>query len=646
MKISERTDNLMSEIHINDEEIEEVEKLLLPDFCHFPDDAKKVICCWKSSDVAACPGSGKTTVLLAKLKLLAERMPLPDGAGVCVLSHTNVAVNEIKIKLNEYADRLINYPNYVGTIQSFVDKFVTMPYLRNISGRNIQVVDNRTYANHMLIKMKSRSKYRALKFVVEKNFETGNQFTDQLEHIEALHIRDNGTLCIGNQKRALAGADKPSTEQFKNLISNLLKEEGMIRYKDAYSYAKEAMDNLSEAYTELFSMRFKYVFIDEYQDCDLIQRQVLNKIFDKNKTCVFHIGDPDQAIYDSEKAQETEWLLNEECMEMASSNRYGQEVADVLVNLRTEKRKIISSKGYLSYVPTLIVFNEDTRDRVVDAFITALNQNELYDSKGIYKMIGLVKREELAGLKIGDYWDKFNPNINVKNPNRYWNYIDKIAKDLQQGKLYSVENEVRRLLCKLFGYTGSIDSATGNKYTVHSIKSILSEKYFDVYTDGFLRLSSLQSYTIENVNAVIREIANNIVGAECNETDAFLKVPLYFMDETKLIDSSKSGLNIYFDETHNRKIIFDTVHGVKGETHDATLYLETENKNSSDIKRILPYLGVGKLGSSKEVEQSRKCVYVGMSRPNKLLCLAIQESTYIKSKCVFSDWNLIDCRSG
>lgn len=31
----------MSEIHINDEEIEEVEKLLLPDFCHFPDDAKK-----------------------------------------------------------------------------------------------------------------------------------------------------------------------------------------------------------------------------------------------------------------------------------------------------------------------------------------------------------------------------------------------------------------------------------------------------------------------------------------------------------------------------------------------------------------------------------------------------------------------------
>lgn len=131
-----------------------------------------------------------------------------------------------------------------------------------------------------------------------------------------------------------------------------------------------------------------------------------------------------------------------------------KEVADVLVNLRTEKRKIISSKGYLSYVPTLIVFNEDTRDRVVDAFITALNQNELYDSKGIYKMIGLVKREELAGLKIGDYWDKFNPNINVKNPNRYWNYIDKIAKDLQQGKLYSVENEVRRLLCKLFGYTG------------------------------------------------------------------------------------------------------------------------------------------------------------------------------------------------
>lgn len=144
---------------------------------------------------------------------------------------------------------------------------------------------------------------------------------------------------------------------------------------------------------------------------------------------------------------------------------------------------------------------------------------------------------------------------------------------------------------------------------------------------------------------IIVDLANEIVGKECNETDVFSKIPSYYLDKAILKTDCKSRDNIIFDKTYKRKIVFDTVHGVKGETHDATLYVETEKRNSSDIKRILPYLGAGKLGKGADVERSRKCVYVGMSRPNKLLCLAVQESTYIKSKNAFSNWNVVDCRS-
>ena len=114
----------MVEWEISNQDIESTEKLLLPNGAHFPEDARNVIRCWHSTDVAACPGSGKTTVLLAKLKLLADRMPLENGAGVCVLSHTNVAVDEIRNRLSEYVDKLLGYPNYIGTIQSFVDKLL------------------------------------------------------------------------------------------------------------------------------------------------------------------------------------------------------------------------------------------------------------------------------------------------------------------------------------------------------------------------------------------------------------------------------------------------------------------------------------------------------------------------------------------
>ena len=62
--------------------------------------------------VQASPGSGKTTTLLAKLIILANKMPLPDGKGVCVLTHTNVAIDEIKAKLGQKADVLFRYHNF------------------------------------------------------------------------------------------------------------------------------------------------------------------------------------------------------------------------------------------------------------------------------------------------------------------------------------------------------------------------------------------------------------------------------------------------------------------------------------------------------------------------------------------------------
>lgn len=92
--------------------------------------------------------------------------------------------------------------------------------------------------------------------------------------------------------------------------------------------------------------------------------------------------------------------------------------------------------------------------------------------------------------------------------------------------------------------------------------------------------------------------------------------------------------------------MFDTVYGVKGETHDATLYLETETKKSSDIRRILPLLERKITQCKNELqEKSRRCIYVGFSRPKYLLCLAISEKTYVGHETAFSSWKIVDLRS-
>lgn len=634
------------EWQITDSEIQEVEQLLLPSGCHFASDALQVIRHWDSVDVSACPGSGKTTVLLAKLKLLADRMPLENGAGICVLSHTNVAINEIKDKLAGYADTLISYPNYVGTIQTFIDRFVTMPYIRRKFGRSVQTVDDRTYAQHMLLKMK-RKAYAKLAYTVESNYESSGKriYSNRVEHVMALHSDDAGALFIGRQRKALAGADKPSAVQFKELIKDLLKDEGIMRYNDAFRYADEAIEELSEQYTNLFSRRFQYVYVDEYQDCNAAQRTALHKLFEPSKCVVTHIGDPDQAIYNSRKKQVVDWCPGEEALSIASSCRYNQKIADILSPLRKEKNAIHSSLGKEGINPILLIYDKNTIGTVLDKFVLILEEHGLHDPDGIYKAIGFIKDEDVTGIKISSYWDGFDGTKQQPNEYKYWGLIDEICSQLRQGKLYKAEPLVRKLMCRLFHYAGAIDAKTGKEHTPSSIRTTLKEKSNDIYTEHILNLVQLTEYTRESVDAVVRTAIDTLLNMEMQAMGSiFNSLPVYFMEDSMPNHKVKTDKNVFTEPLRGRRIQFDTVHGVKGETHDATLYLETESSKSSDIARVLYCYGIGKAGASQLYDYSRKIVYVGMSRPRTLLCVAIQESTYEKSKEAFQMWDKIDLR--
>ena len=126
----------------SEEDIRYAESLLLSKNQRFEDDKIEIIRCNESKDIKACPGSGKTTTLLAKLAILANRMPFENNQGICVLTHTNVAINEIKNKLGHKSDILFSYPNHFGTIQSFVDKFLAIPNFIEKFGYKLKYIDD------------------------------------------------------------------------------------------------------------------------------------------------------------------------------------------------------------------------------------------------------------------------------------------------------------------------------------------------------------------------------------------------------------------------------------------------------------------------------------------------------------------------
>ena len=137
-------------IEITEGDIAYAEKLLLPAGKSFDDERRAFIRCMDSRDVIACPGSGKTTALLAKILVLAKKMPFEDNRGICVLTHTNVAINEIKQKADHAAaDALFRYPNFFGTIQGFVDQFLTLPSYRSEFQKPIVVIDNNRFFSEL-----------------------------------------------------------------------------------------------------------------------------------------------------------------------------------------------------------------------------------------------------------------------------------------------------------------------------------------------------------------------------------------------------------------------------------------------------------------------------------------------------------------
>lgn len=613
-----------------------IEELLLPNGCCFEDDARNVINCWESNDILACPGSGKTTVLIAKLKLIADDLPLKGGRGVCVLSHTNVAVNELKAKLGKSAELLLSYPNFVGTIQTFVDQYITFPFLRQFTNASIQVVSNDDYANRLYSLICGTDS--SLKWFIDKQYDTyRGRFGSVESFLANVYVDDQGVLRLFGIKRALAGRDKKATFGYNIAVQRLLSEEGMIQYNDTYRYTLLALKTYKALLRTLLSRRFQYVFVDEYQDCSTLQRDVLSSLFSGTETIFQKIGDVDQAIYNSTNDNMSAWEVGKNYMTIAHSNRYSQEIADILSALRSNQETIITSRGSQNIKPTLFVYDSSSQLKVIPAFIREIKHNELDKPEGIYKAVGMF--EHVSGLKISDYWPDFQKKASKQSKNHFPDFVLEISSALTNGDLYLAERSMRILLSKILHFSG-INDNDGKAYGSKSVKRYISCNFSQNYQSAILSLSQHDDFSYSSVTAKVKEILTELLG-----TGWFKKLPGGFMQLSQDTPAPNENNCIYIDE-YSVPIVFDTVYGVKGETHDATLYLETETMKSSDIRRILPLLERRSTQCKNELqEKSRRCVYVGFSRPKHLLGLAISDKTYVGHESAFSSWKIVDLRS-
>lgn len=82
--------------------------------------------------LTACPGSGKTRVILAKLLALADQV-VGTSQFIGCITYTNAAVDEIEARLRTYGNNVIADRCEISTIHAFCLQFILRPYSRSYS---------------------------------------------------------------------------------------------------------------------------------------------------------------------------------------------------------------------------------------------------------------------------------------------------------------------------------------------------------------------------------------------------------------------------------------------------------------------------------------------------------------------------------
>lgn len=646
------------------DEIKHAHTILLKDKPFFEQDKIDIIECNETKDIKACPGSGKTTTLLAKLIILANQMPLENNQGICVLTHTNVAIDEIKSKLGNKADILFKYPNHFGTIQSFVDKFLAIPFFAlRYNKRPMQISDDvfiKCFRRSFIVKLsqiknsnlilynhtysffqnneKLYSKIRLA--IIENKFELVNIEFDSIVEIKK-PIRIKGLEWTLEEKKEIK-------ELIIEIIKNVYNFYSVFSYYDAYTLAKGyylTMNKLRES----LSSRFKYLFLDEMQDTDALQKETIENVFNKLKTIVQRFGDHNQAIYN--KVSDIEVWEPVNPLEINGSKRFGETIAKVLRTVCIEdNKKLKANDDIISINPILIVF--DNPKDVLSKYCELINTKKIGE-KTVWEFAKEEKNKDskkMNNIKAIGWVGKPNNEYNIKS---YFSEFNGFAKKekvnydsfktfLRKQNKANVKDYSNKIIEALL----HILSTANIKYSVGRVsrtftKTTLLQEFArrDEEKANQLRFNLVKwARDIHNSNAF-----NDETISEIRSYIRIIFCPLFGVNvENKYVESfidSNETEDISEDEIKKNNLFISngveveigTIHSVKGETHIATLYLETSYYKKHESERILNQMK-GIVYKTKKsdtyIKETLKMAYVGMSRPKYMLCYAIHRSRY------------------
>ncbi|MDY0986093.1 DNA-dependent helicase II [Flavobacterium sp. ACN2] len=631
----------------------------------------------QTSDLLAVPGSGKTTALMAKLYCLSKQLPFNDGSGILVLAHTNSTVNEIEKELKKHCPNLFQYPNFIGTVQSFVNKFLANPanFLKYDSyiAKNDDDIYKKEVADFFNYKLKWKQNgdtFPKLKNLLygkanhnRTNLSPNEKNENTIDFIFYLKFDlISRKILYGEKSKTLYKFDGTAKDHYleiENWKESLFRN-GILSYRDSFSLANWYLHNFPNVREQL-QHRFKYVFIDEMQDLEEYQIDIIDNIFftEKSKTIIQRIGDPNQSIYNRVK-DECDWKPRNASY-LNGSNRLSSKNAE-LVNYFTfrneeEKFNVVGERKLLQNEkeinPHLVLFTKETKERLKIKFeeiIKSHNLHNIEEKKKGFKIIGWTGERtnesdgnlclhtvfgynKLSKSKKEDF-DSLSKYLQLFDQEK--ETLEGVRKSILNALITILRFEDKKLVKIIRGRT--VERFYTKSDLIEYIKACSNNGIYEDFKaklfDWCFDLVSTKNYRLV-FNSVKKFIENEFkewFDLELNRKTQFFIFE--FNDEMRIKNKKIVEDNLGIEVT--------TVHAVKGQTHCATMYVETAYKkpiyetlklkeaslNTSIKKQKLKTIPLYKQKQSCETPtgiEALKMMYVGFSRPTHLLCFAVLE---------------------
>lgn len=550
----------------------------------------KVILC-------ACPGSGKTFVVGKKLQKYLETWPYAYR-GIAVLSFTNVASEEILRQtevLSMDKTQNIRFPHFIGTIDSFINNLIFLRF------------------GYLMMQAENRKRPRVIyEYFGQLLYPKKECYSNNcVNNLNWFHWSDDQLLKNGQPISCGVSSPKPCVSLKKAML-----QKGLATQREVPALSLLLLKKYPEIAQEI-AHRFPVIIVDEAQDTSREQMEILEILAEQGLDTLVMVGDPDQAIYEWRDATpeyfqakfcDTQWKT----LYLTANFRSSQHICNATANFSSvlSGKQPAEAKGKYSDFnskPVLLqVSPKKSKADVIEYF------KQLCSDKGLKTesdSVAILTRGKIhSSTDIRDLWQTLETRL-LAMATYQWHcasrkdaYIqcEKALFAIVSGNVNELSSEdIRQNVEKQIDYLSwkqkviSLLSALPSAdYPLKDWSRLLIEKI-----EELKRYGAIAVYGQKNIAESIKIKTRTKIGNSYS-TD-FLDRPL----------------RVYFEKRNTTGATVSSVHGVKGESFEATLLIIDSTRGKTLTPSIL---NTGQLNS-----ELIRIAYVAMTRPKKLLVVSI-----------------------